>query len=111
MASPRRSRVAIDLMPMLSPSSKGKRQLQLQAVQIGLAAADGVVQLGLESDVIVQIITSAERRAEAQADIVVDRVVETRVHVLKMDKWTKVTNLFGKLGVERGRVENGRVEM
>ena len=96
---------------LLSPVSKSKGNLQLQAVQVGFATADGVVQLGRKSHVVVEIVASAEGRAVAQADVVVDQVVGAGVHILIAEERTKVPDLLGNLGVERGRVEDRVGEM
>src|ERR1700691_40287 len=105
-ASPRRSRVVIDLTPMLAPASKSKRELQLQAIQVWLAGARGVVQLSLKGNVVIQVEASAERRTIAQADVVEDRVaVRVRVHILIAEKRPQPPQLLGELRIERWLVE------
>src|SRR5580658_974393 len=93
---------------MWIPSSKSKCKLQLQAVQVRLAAADGVVQLRFKGDVVVEVVASAERRPVAQTNIVVDQVVGARVHILITEERPHWPELLGELRIERGCVEDGR---
>src|ERR1700733_5160715 len=98
IARPRRSKVVIGFTPMLSPISESKCELQLQAIQVGLAAADCVVQLCREGNVAIQVVTGAERRTVTQADVVEYRVgIGIRVHILIAEKRSHPPNQLGEL--------------
>jgi len=79
----------------------------MQAVQIRFSTADSVVQLSLESDVVVQIVAGPERGPVAQAYVVVNGVVRAGVYILITKKRTDGTELPRNLRIERWSVVNG----
>ena len=54
----------------------------MQAADVCLASAERTIQLSLECNVIVQVIAHAERRAVPQPNVVINNVVDARIHIL-----------------------------
>src|SRR3984957_21059024 len=77
----------------------------MESVQVRFVAANGVIQLRLEGDVVVEVVASAERGPVSQPDIVVERVVRTRVHILVTEERTNMAKLFRNLRIEGRSVE------
>jgi hypothetical protein len=82
--------------------SKLEHQLQMEAVKVGLVFSHGVIELGLESDRVGEIVTCTERGAVTKVEVIEDAAY-VRVDVLVAEVRPKAVKLFRYLGVESGR--------